>query len=160
MVPAAKFPLASRLTIVSTVFASVAALAKSSAEFTSAALDPPTDPTTVAPWVPVTSPASGPVKFDALPAVVAARPTVCYVVLGATHPNLLRTEGESYRRKLTHLARALGVAENVIFVNRYVPEDELRAYIGAADIYLTPYLTEAQISSGTLSPSATSVSAR
>ena len=87
----------------------------------------------------------------ALPAIVERHPRVVYLVLGATHPNLVRTEGETYRRKLTHLARALGVAENVIFVNRYVPEDELRAYIGAADIYLTPYLNEAQISSGTLS---------
>lgn len=88
--------------------------------------------------------------IEALPAIVERHPQVVYIILGATHPNLIRDHGESYRMSLAQLARRLGVADNVMFVNRYVTVDELREYIAAADIYLTPYLNEAQITSGTL----------
>ena len=87
----------------------------------------------------------------ALPEIVRAHPRLVYIVLGATHPNLVREEGESYRLQLERLARSLGVEKNVLFVNRYVSNEELCEYIGAADIYITPYLNEAQITSGTLS---------
>ena len=87
----------------------------------------------------------------ALPDIVRAHPRLVYIVLGATHPNLVREEGESYRLQLERLARSLGVEKNILFVNRYVTNEELREYIGAADIYVTPYLNEAQITSGTLS---------
>lgn len=87
----------------------------------------------------------------ALPSVVERHPQLLYIVLGATHPNLLRESGEDYRLQLERLARTLGVQENVMFVNRYVSNAELCEYIGAADIYITPYLNEAQITSGTLS---------
>ncbi|MCS7008614.1 MAG: glycosyltransferase family 4 protein, partial [Chthoniobacterales bacterium] len=87
----------------------------------------------------------------ALPLIVERHPEVVYIILGATHPNLVREQGESYRLSLERLARELGVEEHVMFVNRYVDNRELCEFIGAADIYLTPYLNEAQITSGTLS---------
>lgn len=88
--------------------------------------------------------------IQALPSIVERHPDVVYVVLGATHPNIRRTRGESYRTALEQLAQNLGVAENVIFENRFVDLGELCEYLGAADIYVTPYVKEAQISSGTL----------
>jgi len=89
--------------------------------------------------------------IEALPEIVKAHPNLVYIILGATHPNLLREGGENYRLQLERLARSLGVEKNVLFVNRYVSNGELCEYIGAADIYITPYLNEAQITSGTLS---------
>ncbi|MEB3318981.1 MAG: glycosyltransferase family 4 protein [Cyanobacteriota bacterium] len=88
--------------------------------------------------------------IEALPAILAHHPDLVYVILGATHPNLMRAEGETYRLSLERLAQSLGVESNVIFVNRYVDDQQLMEYIGAADIYLTPYLNPAQITSGTL----------
>lgn len=86
----------------------------------------------------------------ALPDIVTRHPNVVYLVLGATHPHLVAREGESYRAGLERLAEACGVWKNVLFYNRFVSADELTEFIGAADIYLTPYLNEAQITSGTL----------
>src|SRR5437016_6865320 len=88
--------------------------------------------------------------IEALPAILKEHPKVVYIVLGATHPNLLLREGESYRLKLERLAEDRGVTGNVIFYNRFVTLEELTDFIGAADIYVTPYLNEAQITSGTL----------
>src|SRR5580658_1775164 len=86
----------------------------------------------------------------ALPDIIREFPSVVYIVLGQTHPNLLRNEGEAYRLSLERLAKDLGVQKHVVFFNRFVELEELMRFIGAADIYLTPYLTEAQITSGTL----------
>ena len=86
----------------------------------------------------------------AMPAILKQNPDVVYIVLGATHPNLLASEGEKYRTKLEALAKELGVSDQVIFHNRFVQMEELKEFIGAADIYLTPYLNVAQITSGTL----------
>lgn len=86
----------------------------------------------------------------ALPEISRDFPNVVYIVLGQTHPNLLRDEGEAYRLSLKRLAKDLGVQKSVVFFNRFVELEELMRFIGAADIYLTPYLTEAQITSGTL----------
>lgn len=86
----------------------------------------------------------------ALPDIIREFPNVVYIVLGQTHPNLLRDEGEAYRLSLERLAKDLGVQKNVVFFNRFVELEELMRFIGAADIYLTPYLTESQITSGTL----------
>src|SRR5205085_4332173 len=69
---------------------------------------------------------------------------------GATHPNLLREEGEAYRLSLERLAQKNNIRKNVIFYNRFVELEELKEFIGAADLYITPYLNEAQITSGTL----------
>jgi glycosyltransferase involved in cell wall biosynthesis len=86
----------------------------------------------------------------ALPAIAAVHPEVVYLVLGATHPHLVAREGENYRLSLERLAEDLGVKDRVIFYNRFVSLDDLKEFIGAADIYITPYLNEAQITSGTL----------
>ncbi len=86
----------------------------------------------------------------ALPEIIRQFPGVVYIVLGQTHPNLLRNEGEAYRLSLERLAKELGVQKHVVFFNRFVELEELMRFIGAADIYLTPYLTETQITSGTL----------
>lgn len=86
----------------------------------------------------------------ALPDIIREFPNVVYIVLGQTHPNLLREEGEAYRLSLERLAKDLRVQKHVVFFNRFVELEELMRFIGAADIYLTPYLTEAQITSGTL----------
>jgi len=88
--------------------------------------------------------------LQALPDIIREYPNVVYIVLGATHPNLLRDDGEAYRLSLERLAKDLGVQKHVVFFNRFVELEELTRFIGAADIYLTPYLTESQITSGTL----------
>ncbi|MET0181467.1 MAG: glycosyltransferase family 4 protein [Caulobacterales bacterium] len=86
----------------------------------------------------------------ALPAIVKERPNALYVVLGATHPHILANEGERYRESLMELARELGVSENLLFLNAYVDTEMLIRYLEACDLYVTPYLNEAQITSGTL----------
>jgi glycosyltransferase involved in cell wall biosynthesis len=86
----------------------------------------------------------------ALPAILARHPNVVYIVLGATHPHVVRNEGETYRLSLQWLAQEKGVAGQVIFYNRFVSLEELVEFISAADIYITPYLNAAQITSGTL----------
>ena len=90
------------------------------------------------------------VVLRALPRIVKDHPEVAYVVLGATHPNLLRHEGDAYRDSLKRLVEELGLTEHVVFHNRYVSIDELCGYIGAADLYVTPYHNVQQITSGTL----------
>ena len=86
----------------------------------------------------------------ALPAILEKHPNVVYIIVGATHPQVIRNEGESYRLSLQWLAHEKGVEGNVIFYNRFVAMDELIQFISAADIYITPYLDAAQITSGTL----------
>jgi len=86
----------------------------------------------------------------ALPAILAKHPNVVYIVLGATHPHVIQHDGETYRLSLQWLAQTKGVEGQVIFYNRFVSLEELIEFIGAADIYITPYLNEAQITSGTL----------
>jgi len=86
----------------------------------------------------------------ALPPVVERYPNLCYVILGATHPNILKEHGESYRLSLQRLARDLGLQRNVLFSNRFVLKEELCAFLKATDVYLTPYLNKEQITSGTL----------
>ena len=88
--------------------------------------------------------------IEALPAILRAHPDAVYLVLGATHPHLLAREGERYRLGLERLAEGLGVRGQVIFDNRYLGLGDLTEFIGAADVYLTPYLSAAQITSGTL----------
>ena len=88
--------------------------------------------------------------LNALPDVLAEFPNLVYIVLGATHPHELRTRGEAYRLGLEAIARKNKLENNVIFHNRFVDLKELTGFIGAADLYVTPYLDEAQITSGTL----------
>jgi len=86
----------------------------------------------------------------ALPTILHRHPNVVYIILGATHPHVKRRDGETYRLSLQRLAQEKGVGDHVIFYNRFVSLEELIKFIGAADIYITPYLNRAQIVSGTL----------
>jgi len=87
----------------------------------------------------------------ALPKIVENHPDVMYVVLGNTHPGVIKNSGEEYRDHLKTLANQLGVSKHLSFINKFVSEEELVDYLAATDIYVTPYLNEAQITSGTLS---------
>ncbi len=88
--------------------------------------------------------------LKAIPDVVREFPDFIYLILGATHPSLVRSEGERYRISLERMAKELGITKNVSFYNRFVELDELTEFIGAADLYITPYLNVAQAVSGTL----------
>ena len=88
--------------------------------------------------------------LNALPDIVAEFPDLVYIVLGATHPHELRTRGEAYRLGLQTIARERKLENHVIFQNRFVDLKELTEWIGAADVYITPYLDEGQSTSGTL----------
>ncbi len=87
----------------------------------------------------------------ALPKIVEQHPDVMYVVLGNTHPGVIKNSGEEYRDGLKRLAAQLNVGKHLTFINKFVSEEELFDYLTAAEIYVTPYLNEAQITSGTLS---------
>ncbi|MBC7985943.1 MAG: glycosyltransferase family 4 protein, partial [Sphingomonadaceae bacterium] len=87
----------------------------------------------------------------AMPEIVAGHPESLYVVLGSTHPHLVAHEGESHRERLVALAETLGVADNVAFLDEFADHERLLDYLQAADVYVTPYLNPAQITSGTLS---------
>jgi glycosyltransferase involved in cell wall biosynthesis len=87
----------------------------------------------------------------ALPAAVARHPDLLYLVVGATHPALVRREGEQYRESLVDLVKELGLEAHVRFVDRFLENDELLDHLQAADIYLTPYLGREQVTSGALS---------
>jgi glycosyltransferase involved in cell wall biosynthesis len=88
--------------------------------------------------------------IQALPQILAKHKNVVYMVAGATHPHVLRREGDKYRAHLQNLAKEVGVESNVIFHDRFVSPEEMVEFIGAADIYITPYRHEAQVVSGTL----------
>ena len=88
--------------------------------------------------------------LNALPEILEQFPDVVYIVLGTTHPNELREHGEAYRLGLEILAKKNKIEKNVVFYNRFVDLENLTEFIGAADLYITPYLNEAQITSGTL----------
>lgn len=90
------------------------------------------------------------VVINALPEVVKKYPNTVYIVLGATHPHVVKHEGENYRLMLIRLVNKLQLEKNVIFINRFVTNDELFSYLELCDIYVIPYLGEKQISSGTL----------
>ncbi|WP_291863364.1 glycosyltransferase family 4 protein [Bradyrhizobium sp.] len=90
------------------------------------------------------------VMIDAMPSILKRRPDTMYVVLGATHPNLVRDEGESYRQSLLARACELGVEDHVVFLDQFVDQPTLLEFISMCDVYVTPYLNEAQMTSGTL----------
>jgi glycosyltransferase involved in cell wall biosynthesis len=90
------------------------------------------------------------VVIDAMPSILKRRADVVYVVLGATHPNLVRDQGEAYRESLMARVRELGVEDHVVFLDRFVDQATLLEFISMCDVYVTPYLNEAQMTSGTL----------
>src|SRR5258708_616726 len=97
------------------------------------------------------SPSKG-IEFmiDAMPSIMKSCADAVYVVLGATHPNLVREQGEAYRESLMARARKLGVEDNVVFLDQFVDQATLLDFISMCDVYVTPYLNEAQMTSGTL----------
>ena len=88
--------------------------------------------------------------IEAMPTILRSRPDAVYVVLGATHPNLVRSEGEAYRTALKARASKLGIEEHVLFLDQFVDLPTLVDFISMCDVYVTPYLNEAQMTSGTL----------
>ena len=90
------------------------------------------------------------VMIDAMPAILESQPDAVYVVLGATHPNLVRQQGEAYRDSLVARGKELGLQNNVVFLDQFVDLPTLLDFIAMCDVYVTPYLNEAQMTSGTL----------
>lgn len=89
--------------------------------------------------------------IKALPEIIKKHPEVVYLILGNTHPGVIRSSGEEYRDYLHRLIKTLAVEKHVHFINQFVTEKELAFYLSHIDIYITPYLNKAQITSGTLS---------
>jgi glycosyltransferase involved in cell wall biosynthesis len=90
------------------------------------------------------------IMLDAMPSIIKSCPNAVYVILGATHPNLVRDHGEAYRRGLMARVRELGIEDHVVFFNQFVEQSALLEFISMCDVYVTPYLNEAQMTSGTL----------
>ena len=90
------------------------------------------------------------VMIDAMPLILKSSPDAVYIVLGATHPHLVRDQGEVYRESLVARVRELGIENHVVFLDQFVDKPTLLAYISMCDVYVTPYLNEAQMTSGTL----------
>jgi glycosyltransferase involved in cell wall biosynthesis len=90
------------------------------------------------------------IMLDAMPGIIESCPNAVYVVLGATHPNLVRHQGEAYRERLTARVQDLGIGDHVVFFDQFVDQATLLDFISMCDVYVTPYLNEAQMTSGTL----------
>jgi glycosyltransferase involved in cell wall biosynthesis len=90
------------------------------------------------------------IMLDAMPGIIESCPNAVYVILGATHPNLVRQQGEAYRDGLMARVRELGIQDHVVFFNQFVEQARLLDFISMCDVYVTPYLNEAQMTSGTL----------
>ena len=90
------------------------------------------------------------VMIDAMPGILGRKPDAVYVVLGATHPNLVRDQGEEYRESLVTRVRERGVEKHVVFLDQFVDKPTLLDFISMCDVYVTPYLNESQMTSGTL----------
>jgi len=90
------------------------------------------------------------IMLDAMPGIIESCPNAVYVVLGATHPHLLQQQGEAYREGLTARVHELGIEDHVVFFNQFVAQAMLLDFISMCDVYVTPYLNEAQMTSGTL----------
>ncbi len=90
------------------------------------------------------------VMIDAMPSILRRRPDAVYVILGATHPNLVRDHGETYRESLMARVRELGIEDHVVFLDQFVDQATLLGFISMCDVYVTPYLNESQMTSGTL----------
>ena len=91
------------------------------------------------------------VMLNAMPAIIERHPDVSYIVLGETHPHIIKDKGDSYRQRLYQQVSRLGIEDHVLFHNRFVDLETLTQYMTTTDIYVSPYLNEEQIVSGTLS---------
>lgn len=91
------------------------------------------------------------VMLRAMPAIIKSEPSVLYIILGMTHPSVLKNEGESYRFGLQQMIKEMGLQKHVIFHNRFVDDEELHNFLCATDVYVTPYVNEERLTSGTLS---------
>ena len=89
--------------------------------------------------------------IQALPEIIKKESRIIYNVIGVTHPNVKRAEGENYRNTLLEMAKNLGVSDHINFINRFLSKPELYNYLQATDVYITPYPSPNQVSSGTLS---------
>src|SRR5208282_6877965 len=87
---------------------------------------------------------------DAMPSILKRRSDAVYVVLGATHPNLVRDQGEAYRESLMARVGELGLEDHIVFRDQFVDQATLLGFISMCDVYISPYLNEAQMTSGTL----------
>ena len=90
------------------------------------------------------------IMLDAMPGIIESCPSAVYVILGATHPNLVRHQGEAYRERLAARVQELGINDHVVFFDQFVDQATLLDFISMCDVYVTPYLNEAQMTSGTL----------
>ena len=88
--------------------------------------------------------------LKALPAIVETEPEILYIILGATHPDVVRHDGEEYRFELQRIVEELGIQNNVMFYNQFVSDERLHHFLCATDIYVTPYQYKEQLTSGTL----------
>jgi len=88
--------------------------------------------------------------IGAMPAIVERRPDALYLIVGQTHPELLKQQGETYRNTLERAAEELGMRDHIAFVNEYLTQRDIVGYLLASDVYVTPYLDPNQITSGTL----------
>jgi glycosyltransferase involved in cell wall biosynthesis len=90
------------------------------------------------------------IMLKAMPAIITKHPQAIYIVLGTTHPEAVKHEGNSYRDELCRIVEDLKIQNHVIFHNKFVSDQELQQFLSAADIYVTPYLCKEQLTSGTL----------
>ena len=88
--------------------------------------------------------------IKAISKLASDHPNLLYLILGKTHPSVKEINGESYRQQLINLSQRLGIKKNVHFIDKYLTKEEIMAYLGLSDAYLTPYLSKEQAVSGTL----------
>ena len=90
------------------------------------------------------------VALNAMPEIIKENPNVLYLIVGRTHPEIVKRYGYSYRNKLRSIVENLRIQNNVLFYERFVTDEQLKEFLAAADIYITPYLNKEQLTSGTL----------
>lgn len=90
------------------------------------------------------------VALNAMHEIIKESPNALYLIVGKTHPEIVKEEGYSYRNKLQNLVENLKIRDYVRFYDRFVTDQQLKEFLAAADIYITPYLHKEQLTSGPL----------